>query len=194
MTTNGRTEDRDGAAEADPVTTAVRLALGTASLSVEALATRLRAWGREASPTVRFPAGGDGSVADAVIGMAARGARRAASLGVRGAGAVRTGLRRAEGATGVLGRLVPTFLDEPIDRARDRARRRLERLEADGREEMDRSRTVARNALNEGLDAVLTRLANSRELHFVVRTQGTSPPERERDPDTRSIGVGRPGD
>jgi hypothetical protein len=69
---------------------------------------------------------------------------------------------------------VPDFLHEPMDRARERAAERIKSLEAAGRGELDRSRTVARAALEDGLDAIIGRLADNRELRFVIRTQSSS--------------------
>jgi hypothetical protein len=168
-------------ADPDPVTTAARLVVGAASLGFDAVAGRLRAWGREPSPvtppTTTTDAADAGSLSAAVMGAAARGARAAASLGTLGADLVGRGIRTAEGATDAVGKLVPDFLNEPIDRVRERARRRIRRLGAVGQDELDRSRAIARAALDDGLDAVFARLADSRELQFVIRAQSVTAAE-----------------
>ena len=160
----------------DPVSTAVRLVVGTASLGLEAFRSRLRAWSQEpvTASTASTPAGDPGTVADAMVGTAARGIRTAASLGARGAELARQGLRTVGGATRSIGVVVPDFLHEPMDRARERAAERIRSLESAGRGELDRSRAVARAALEDGLDAIIGRLADNRELRFVIRTQSTS--------------------
>jgi hypothetical protein len=162
--------------EADPVSTAVRLVVGTASLGLEAFRSRLRAWSQEPvgaaiAPTASSEAG---TAVDAMVGTAARGIRTAASLGARGADLARQGLRTVGGATRSIGVVVPDFLHEPMDRARERAAERMRSLEEAGRGELDRSRAVARAALEDGLDAIIGRLADNRELRFVIRTQSTS--------------------
>jgi hypothetical protein len=164
----------------DALTTAARLVLGTASLGIEALTSRLQEWGRQAAAaeatgaTTPAPEGeADASATDLAIAFAARGARTAASLGATAA----RGLRTAAGATDVLGRLVPDFMNEPLDRTREQARRRIRRLESLGREELDRSRAIARAALDDGLDSLFARLADSRELQFVIRAQSVTAAE-----------------
>lgn len=166
-------------AEPDPVVTATRLLVGTASLGLEAFASRLRSLAEE--PPVTEPGTHtteadreEPSVADMMVGIAARGARGAVSLGARGAGLAVRGMRRAEGTTQAVGGLVPDFLNEPIDRVRERARQRIRRLGDVGREELERSRAIARDALDEGLDALIRRLADSRELQLVIRTQSVT--------------------
>jgi hypothetical protein len=160
--------------EPDPVSTAVRLVVGTASLGLEAFRSRLRAWGQEPGDVSPTPSDEAGTVGDAMVGGAARGVRAAASLGVRGAELAREGLRAVGGTTRAFRFVVPDFLQEPMDRARDRARERIRRLEVAGREELERSRAVARDALDEGLDAIIGRLADSRELQLVIRTQSVT--------------------
>jgi hypothetical protein len=169
--------ERPASSESDPLTTAARLVLGTASLGMEALGSRLRAWGpaagevADASSDVRQDTG---SAADVIVALAARGARTAASVGSRGALLAARGLRRAGRSTDALATLVPDFLNEPLDRARDGARERMRRLGTAGRDELDRSRAIARAALDDGLDAVIGRLADSRELQLVIRTQSVT--------------------
>jgi hypothetical protein len=164
----------------DTLTTAARLVLGTASLGVEALTSRLQEWGRQPAETeatgatTPAPEGqADVSATDLAIAFAARGARTAASLGATAA----RGLRSAAGATDVLGRLVPDFMNEPLDRTREQARRRIRQLESLGREELDRSRAIARAALDDGLGSLFARLADSRELQFVIRAQSVTAAE-----------------
>lgn len=166
----------------DALTTAARLVLGTASLGIEALTSRLQEWGNRAAATegaadMTLAPGGEGSATDLAIALAARGAHTAASLGALGAATAARGLRTAAGATDVLGRLVPDFMNEPLDRTREQARRRIRQLESLGREELDRSRAVARAALDDGLDSLFARLADSRELQFVIRTQSVTAAE-----------------
>jgi hypothetical protein len=177
VTTEPQSEPR----EPDPVVTAARLLMGAASLGFDALTERLRAWSSEMSPDPAPPASPElaeaGSVADAVLGAAARGVRTASSMGARGADLASRWLQTAQDATDTVGKLVPDFFNEPLDRARERARQRVRRLGAAGREELNRSRAIARAALNDGLDAVISRLADNRELRFVIRAQSTSAAE-----------------
>lgn len=181
MKDTARTEPQSEPPELDPVATAARLVVGATSLGFDALAARLRAWSSETSPVPDPPPPAEpeetDSVADAVLGAAARGVRTATSLGARGAELVIRGLHAAEGATDTVGKLVPDFLNEPIDRVRERTQRRIRRLGAVGRDELNRSRAIARAALNDGLDAVISRLADNRELRFVIRAQSTSAAE-----------------
>jgi hypothetical protein len=170
--------------KSDALTTAARLVLGTASLGIEALTSRLQEWGNRATateaPGAATPApegAADGSTTDLAIALAARGAHAANSLGALGAATAARGLRTAAGATDILGRLVPDFMNEPLDRTRELARRRIRQLESLGREELDRSRAVARVALDDGLDSLFARLADSRELQFVIRTQSVTAAE-----------------
>jgi hypothetical protein len=169
--------------EGDAVTTAARLVLGTVSLGMEALGSRLQARGRptpasEETGSVPSSAEATGSAADVMVALAARGARTAASVGVRGAELATRGLRRAAGATDVLARLVPDFLNEPLDQARERARERIRRLGAAGHDELARSRAIARDALDDGLESLIGRLADSRELQLVIRTQSVTAGEQ----------------
>jgi hypothetical protein len=161
--------------------TAVRLVVGVSSLGLEAFTSRLRSWRHsrpsdEIVPTLTSPSE-SGSVTDAMVGVAARGARAAISLGARGMALAERGLRTAEGATEAVGRAVPGFVAGPVSRARDRAADRMRKLGATGREELERSRDVARAAMDDGLDAVVGRLADNRELRFVIRAQSVSAAE-----------------
>jgi hypothetical protein len=174
------------ASEPDALTTAARLVVGTASLGIEALTSRLQEWGHQpaetertvaATPAPALEAQETGSASDLAIALAARGARATASFGAMGAAVAARGLRTAAGATHVLGRLVPDFMNEPLDRTRERARQRIRRLEAVGREELDRSRAIARTAVDDGLDTLFARLADSRELQFVIRSQSVTAAE-----------------
>lgn len=172
------------ASQPDALTTAARLVLGTASLGIEALSSRLQEWGHNPPPsettvttTPASEAEASGSATDLGIALAARGARTAASLGALGAAIAARGLRTASGATDVLGRLVPDFLTEPMENARERASQGISRLRAAGRDELDRSQAVARDALDDVLDAVFARVADSRELQFVIRTQSVTAAE-----------------
>jgi hypothetical protein len=177
----GRTEDQNERPDPDPVTTAARLVVGTASLGFDALSERLRAWSLETSPAPAPPPSPEpaeaGSVTDAVVGAAARSVRTATSMGARGAELVTRWLQTAQDATDTVGKVVPDFLNEPLDRARERAQQRIRRLGVIGREELNRSRAIARAALNDGLDALISRLADNRELRFVIRAQSTSAAE-----------------
>jgi hypothetical protein len=199
----GQTDDRDSevdltesqvsaplesppTSEPDALTTAARLVVGTASLGIEALTSRLQEWGgqqpaaRETTVATKPAPEGEesGSATDVAIALAARGARTAASLGALGAATAARGLRTAAGATDVLGRLVPDFLTEPLERARERASKEVRRLGAVGRDELDRSQAVAREALDDAMDAVFARVADSRELQFVIRTQSVTAAEQ----------------
>jgi hypothetical protein len=166
-------------AESDAAT-AVRLVVGVTSLGLEAFSSRLRAW-QHSGPSGEMPTPTSpvesGSVADAMVGVAARGTRAAMSLGVRGMALAERGLRTAEGATEAIGRATPGFVVRPVSRARDRAADRMRRLGSTGREELERSRNVARAAMDDGLDAVVGRLADNRELRFVIRAQSVSAAE-----------------
>jgi hypothetical protein len=161
--------------------TAVRLVVGVTSLGLEAFSSRLRAWqhSRPSGEIVPTPTSSaeSGSVADAMVGAAARGTRAAMSLGARGMALAERGLRTAEGATEALGRAMPGFVVRPVSRARARAADRMRRLGSTGREELERSRSVARAAMDDGLDAVVGRLADNRELRFVIRAQSVSAAE-----------------
>jgi hypothetical protein len=167
--------------EADEVANAARLVVGAASLGVDVVSSWLRAWNREPSMSATDPAPQDaneaGEVVDAMMGVAVRGTRSALSLGARGAELARRGLRSAEGATKAVGRFMPEFMAEPMEQARDEAGRRMRRLRTAGRAELDRSRAIARAALEDGLDAVFARVADSRELQFVIRTQSVTAAE-----------------
>ena len=157
--------------EPEPAATAARLLLGLASIGWDAIAARLRTQrGQEevAGPT------STPTLADTVVGIAARSAQAASSFLARGADLASRGARSAEGATQLVGRLVPDFLNEPIDQARERVRARLRRIGAVGREEIGRSRELAEKALDEGLDNLVGRLADSRELQLVIRTQSVT--------------------
>jgi hypothetical protein len=164
--------------EPDPVVTAARLMLGAASLGLEAFGSRLKGWADEpvtGNETQETESGQDyPSVADTMLGIAAWGARTAASLEARGAELAMRGVRTAERTTEAVGRLVPDFLNEPIDRLRERARQRFSRLGTAGREELERSRAIARDAVAQSLDALIGRLADSRELQLVIRTQSVT--------------------
>jgi hypothetical protein len=177
----GRAEHQGEHPEPDPMTTAARLVVGATSLGFDALSARIRAWSLETSPAPAPPSSPQpaeaGSVADAVVGVAARSVRTAASMGARGAEIVTRWVQTAQDATDTVGKLVPDFLNEPIDRARERTQQRIRRLGVVGREELNRSRAIARAALNDGLDAVISRLADNRELRFVIRAQSTSAAE-----------------
>lgn len=202
MASNGTTDDRNADAqlseppvhppvepppprEPEALTTAARLVLGTASLGIEAITSRLQSWGRQPAPSepvatatpTEHPESA-GSVADLAVALTARGARTAASIGARGAGVAARGLRAAEGASDFLGKLVPDFLNEPMEKARERASQRMRTLGAAGRDELARSQAVAREAFDDALDAVFARLADSRELQFVIRTQSVSAAEQ----------------
>jgi hypothetical protein len=162
---------------------AARLVVGAASLGVDAVSSWLRA--REPSKSATEPAPRDvdaaSSVVDAMMGVAVRGTRSALSLGARAAELGRRGMRTVEGATKAVGRLLPDFMAEPMDQARDEAGRRMRRLRTTGRAELDRSRALARAALEDGLDAVFARVADSRELQFVIRTQSVTAAEEAMD-------------
>jgi hypothetical protein len=164
--------------EPDPVVTAARLMLGAASLGLEAFGSRLKGWADEPVTGKNNPETESGqdypSVADTMLGVAAWGARTAASLEARGAELAKRGVRTAERTTEAVGRLVPDFLNEPIDRLRERAQQRFSRLGAAGREELERSRAIARDAVAQSLDALIGRLADSRELQLVIRTQSVT--------------------
>jgi hypothetical protein len=164
---------------ADAVTTGVRLVIGTASLGLEALTSRLRALGDQPNvPDATPPSLAEtASASDIVVGLASRGVRAAFSLGARGADLALRAARTTGAASETLEKLVPDFLNEPMDQARDRARERIRRLGATGKEELDRSRAIARAALEDGLDALFARLADSRELQFVIRTQSVTAAE-----------------
>jgi hypothetical protein len=154
-----------------PGATAARILLGLASLGWDTIGTRLRTQkGQEE------PAGPDStpSLADTMVGLAARGAQAASSFMARGADLAARGARSAESARQLGGRLVPDFLNEPIDQARERLRLRLRRLGAVGREEIERSRELAQEAIDEGLDKLVGKLADSRNLQLVIRTQSVT--------------------
>jgi hypothetical protein len=169
--------------EGDALTTATRLVLGTLSLGMEALGSSLQARSRrppasEEAGAVPSDPDAAGSAVDVMVALAARSARTAASVGVRGAELAARGLRRAGGTTEVLAKLVPDFLNEPLDQARERARERIRRLGAAGHDELAQSRAIARNALDDGLEALIGRLADSRELQLVIRTQSVTAGEQ----------------
>jgi hypothetical protein len=165
--------------EPDSLATAARLVVGATSLGVDALASWLRSGRRprEDEPTTASTEDA-ASVSDTMIGAAARGVQAAVSVGSRGAELAGRGLRTAaDGASKAVGWAFPTFLREPLDRARDRAADRMAELSEVGREELDRSRTIARAAIDDGLAALFARLADSRELQLVIRTQSASAAE-----------------
>jgi hypothetical protein len=159
------------APEQEPVATAARLVLGLASIGWDTVGSRLRA--QTGQKEVQGPASTP-SLADTMVGIAARGAQAATAFLAKGADLAARGARSAEGATQLAGRLVPDFLNEPMDQARERLRLRLRRLGAVGREEIDRSRELAQEALDEGIDKLVGRLADSRELQLVIRTQSVT--------------------
>lgn len=167
--------------EADVATNATRLIIGAASLGVDAVSSWLRAWNREPPRSATDPAPRStdeaGAMMDATMGVAVRGTRSALSLGARGAELARRGLRSVEGSRKAVGRFMPEFLAEPMEQARDEAGRRMRRIRATGRAELDRSRAIARAAIDEGMDALIARLADSRELQFVIRAQSVSAAE-----------------
>jgi len=181
--TTGRQDEplpsEEPSSDTDVVITAARLMIGTASLGLEALTSRLRTWGDQPNPAdAAQPSPAEAaSSSDAVVGLASRGVRAAFSLGARGAELAIRAARTTGTATEAVGRLAPDFLNEPMDQARERARKRIRRLGAAGREELDRSRTIARAALDDGLNALFARLADSRELQFVIRTQSVTAAE-----------------
>jgi hypothetical protein len=157
--------------EQEPVATAARILLGLASLGLDTIGSRLRAEKGQEEPA---ELASTPSLADTMVGLASRSAQAASSFMARGADVAARGARSAQGATQIAGRLVPDFLNEPIDQARERLRLRLRRLGAVGREEIRRSRELAQEALDEGLDTLVGRLADSRELQLVIRTQSVT--------------------
>jgi hypothetical protein len=157
--------------EQEPVATAARILLGLASLGWDTIGSRLRAQSGQEEPAE--PASTP-SLADTMVGIAARSAQTASSFMSRGADLAARGARSAEGAAQLAGRLVPDFLNEPIDQARERLRLRLRRLGAVGRDEIQRSRELAQEALDEGLDNLVGKLADSRNLQLVIRTQSVT--------------------
>lgn len=159
-------------AEQEPMATAARLLLGMASIGWDTIGARLKV--QPSQDEAAAPASSTPSLVDTMVGIAARGARAASSLLAGGADLAARGARSAEGATQLAGRLVPDFLNEPIDQARERARVRLRRIGAVGREEIERSRELAQEALDRGLDNIVGRLADSRELQLVIRTQSVT--------------------
>lgn len=166
-----RPEPPPPAPEREPVATAARLTLGLASIGWDTISSRLRVQTGQQEPEgpTSTP-----TLADTVVGIAARGAQAASSFLARGADLAARGARSAEGATHFAGRLVPDFLNEPLDQARERVRLRLKRLGTVGRDEITRSRELAQEALDEGLDRLVGRLADSRELQLVIRTQSVT--------------------
>jgi hypothetical protein len=152
---------------------AARLVVGATSLGLDSLASWLgsRRGPREeadASPPVEE----EPSLSDAMVGLAAQTVRTTLSFGLRAADRAGRGIRAAAGgASSVLGRAAPDFLDEPIDRARERASERIRGIGETGRRELARSRALAQAAIDEGLDALFARLADSRELQLVIRAQ-----------------------
>ena len=171
--TNEQTEPtpQPPAPEEEPAATAARILLGLASLGWDTIGSRLRTQTGQEEPE---GAASTPSLADTMVGLAARGAQAASSFMAKGADLAAKGARSAEGATHLAGRLVPDFLNEPMDQARERLRLRLRRLGAVGREEIQRSRELAQEALDEGLDKLVGRLADSRELQLVIRTQSVT--------------------
>jgi hypothetical protein len=176
-----KTEDTADSVSQDPdvVTTAARLMVGAASLGLDGVRALL---GAPDVKTVDLEAGhrssGPQSVSEAVVGLAARGVPAAVSAGKRGAAFARRGARTTADVTSRAIRwATPTFMREPLDRAKDRAVDGFRGLSDRGLEEFDRSRLVTRAVIDEVLDGVFARLAESRELQLVIRAQSVGAAE-----------------
>jgi hypothetical protein len=167
----------------DPLIDAARLVVGATSLGLDRLASWLGSRRgppeeADASPPVEE----EPSLSDAVVGLAAQTVRTTLSFGLRAADRAGRGIRAAVGGvSGAVERATPDFLDEPIDRARERASERIRGIGETGRRELARSRALAQAAIDEGLDALFVRLAGSRELQLVIRTQTSSAAEESVD-------------
>lgn len=165
--------------ESESLATAARLILGATSLGVDALASWLRSEARPKGDTGTTTSTEEaGTVSGMMLGVAARGVQAALVVRSRGAEFAGRGLRTAtREASKVIGWAVPDFLREPLDRVRRPAVDRMRELSEVGREELDRARAIARAALDDGVDALVARLADNRELRFVIRAQSATAAE-----------------
>ncbi len=168
----------DGDPSPETFATAARLVLGATSLGVDALSGWLRSGGSTRASDATVAAADAGSMSDAVLGAAVRGAQTALAIGARGADLAARGLQTAVGGTSrAVDWAMPTFLREPFDRAKERAADRIHELGMTGQEELDRARSIARAAIEDGLDAIIARFADSREVQLVIRTQSVTAAE-----------------
>jgi hypothetical protein len=165
------------ASDADVLTTAARLLVGSASLGLEAVKARLQSLAAEESRARAGEEDGDhpaGSATDTMIGAATKGARTVGSVASIGAGFARRGLKIAGGVTETVGRMVPGFLSEPAAQVRRRARERMGEVRSAGRDELARARNMARSLVDETLDSLIERLAEDPAVREAIRTQSTS--------------------
>ncbi len=163
--------------DTDVLATAARILVGTASLGLEAVKARLQALGTEDARARAEEEGGERpaeSAADTMIGAATKGARTVGSVASIGAGVARRGLRVAGDVTETVGRMVPGFLSEPAAQVRRRARERIGALGTAGRDELARSRQMARSLVDQTVDSLIERMADDPAVREAIRTQSTS--------------------